>query len=60
MAQTKQQAHDLRQALVRGKLLELVELRGGTGEKRKPLAQKAYDKRKKRAKMAKQSRKQNR
>jgi hypothetical protein len=60
MAQTEKQAKELRQALIRGKLLELVEARGGTGELRKPLTQKAYDKRQKRAKMAKTSRKQNR
>jgi hypothetical protein len=60
MAQTEKQAKELRQALIRGKLLELVEARGGTGELRKPLTQKAYDKRKKRAKMAKYSRKGNR
>jgi hypothetical protein len=60
MAQTEKQAKELRNALIRGKLLELVEARGGTGEKRKPLTQKAYNKRQKRAKMAKASRKGNR
>jgi hypothetical protein len=60
MAQTEKQAQALRQALIRGKLLELVEMRGGTGELRKPLTKEAYEKRKKRAKMAKDSRKGNR
>lgn len=47
-------------ATKRGALLELVKLRGGTGELRKPLTEKAYMKRKKRLQMAKASRKGNR
>lgn len=58
--QTAEQKQAFNQALVRGALLELVAARGGTGELRKPLTEKAYLKRKKRNKATKMARKQNR
>lgn len=58
--QTVEQKQAFEQAILRGALLELVAARGGTGELRKPLTEKAYQQRKKRNKVAKMVRKQNR
>lgn len=58
--QTAEQQANFKQAMISGALRNLVIARGGTGDKRQPLTHKEYDRRKKRVKLAKQSRKANR
>jgi hypothetical protein len=55
-----QRKNALRLALIAGWFRDIAIARGGTGHQRKPLTEKARNKRKARANMAKESRKQNR